>query len=244
MASSITIVSTFTSGLEGWTTTDAGAVFTQVATGGNPGGYLSHDNSEQAIAQLLAPAAFLGDLSAFIGGTFSFDGNLLGAGGSFFDGPNGIPGGVFLDYGIIQLIGPTLTAQVDLLPGGATAPSGAWQTYSIGLNAAAWGMTSANFNTLMQNVTSIRITIEGLWGAEFQGIDNISLVSADVSPSSSAVPEPASLLLVGVGLAFVGVRARRAQGQARSATIQARLPAADGCDSALLAEREGLSTPD
>jgi hypothetical protein len=210
MASSITIVSTFTSGLEGWTTTDPGAVFTQVAAGGNPGGYLSHDNSEQAIAQLVAPAAFLGNLSAFIGGTFSFDGNLLGAGGSFFDGPNGIPGGVFLDYGIIQLIGPTLSAQVDLLPGGATAPAGAWQTYSIGLNAAAWGLTPADFNTLMQNVTSLRITVEGLWGAEFQGIDNISLVSADASTTGVPVPEPASLLLVGLGLTVVAIRARRA----------------------------------
>jgi hypothetical protein len=104
------------------------------------------------------PRRFLGDLSAFIGGTFSFDGNLLGAGGSFFDGPNGIPpAAVFLDYGIIQLIGPTLDSAGRSTACGATAPSGAWQTYSIGLNATAWGMTSANFNTLMQNVTSIRI---------------------------------------------------------------------------------------
>jgi hypothetical protein len=206
MASSITIVSTFTSGLEGWTTTDPGAVLTQVASGGNPGGYLSHDNSELAIAQLVAPAAFLGNLSAFIGGTFSFDGKLLGAGGSFFDGPNSIPGGPYLDYGIIQLIGPTLTAQIDLLPGGLTAPSGAWQTYSISLTAGAWGMTSVNFNTLMQNVTGLRITVEGLWGDEIEGIDNVRLVSVD---DSTSVPEPASLLLVGIGVALVGVRARR-----------------------------------
>src|SRR5580765_2189037 len=109
-----TITSAFISGLEGWSTSDPSAVLTQSATGGNPGGFLYHDNSELAIAQLIAPAAFLGDLSAFVGGTFSFDGSLLAGGGSFFDGPNSIPSGPYLDYGIIQIVGPTLTAQIDL----------------------------------------------------------------------------------------------------------------------------------
>jgi hypothetical protein len=70
-------------------------------------------------------------------------------------------------------------------------------------------MTSVDFNTLMQNVTGLRITVEGLWGPEIEGIDNISLVSAD---NSTPVPEPASLLLVGIGLALVGVRARCSPG--------------------------------
>jgi hypothetical protein len=205
-AAPITILSSFNGGLEGWTTTDAGAVLSHAGAGGNPGGFLLHDNSEGAIAQLVAPAAFLGNLSAFIGGTLSFDGNQIGAGGSFFDGPNGIPGGVFLDYGIIQIIGPTLTAQVDLLPGGATAPAGGWQTFSIPLTAAAWNMTPSDFSTLMQNVTGLRLTIEALWGSEIQGIDNITLTSVD--QPAVPVPEPASLLLLGSAAGWM-LRRRR-----------------------------------
>ena len=202
------IVSSFDTNLEGWTTNDSGT-FVQQAAGGNPGGFLFLDNSDLVIAQIIAPASFLGDLSGYIGGTFSFDGSLRGDGGQFFDGPAGIPGGVFLDYGIIQIIGPTITAQVDLLPGGATAPLGSWQTYSVGLNAAAWGLSSGDFATLMQNVTGIRITIEGLWGAEQEGIDNIRLQSAT---APAAVPEPMSLILFGSGLAGLVARRRNRVG--------------------------------
>ena len=208
-ASTITISSLFTTSLEGWTTTDTLGTMTQQATGGNPGGFLSHDNSELIIAQLIAPAAFLGDLSAFIGGTFSFDGSLLGNGGLFFDGPNGIPGGVYLDYGIIQFIGPSLTAQIDLLPNGAVPPLGSWQKFSVGLNAAAFGLSSANFSALMQNVTGIRITIEGLWGNEIEGVDNITLQS----PDTAVVPEPATLGLLAAGLVAMVAATRRRTGR-------------------------------
>jgi hypothetical protein len=184
------VASTFDTGLEGWTTNDSGA-FGHVVAGGNPGGHLRLDNCECMIAHILAPVAFLGDLSPFVGGSLSFDGNLLGAGGTFFDGPNGIPGGTFLDYGIVRMVGPTLSAQIDLLPGGATAPLQSWQTFSVALTAAAWGLSSGDFATLMQNVTSLSITVEGLWGAEVQGIDNIRL-----SGPAPAAPEPATLLLM------------------------------------------------
>ena len=203
-ATPIIIESTFDTSLEGWTTNDSG-IFTQRPAGGNPGGYLFLDNCECTIAQILAPATFLGDLSAYVGGTFSFDGNLLGNGGSFFDGPNGIPGGVYLDYGIVQIIGPSISAQVDLLPNGATAPLDSWQTYSVALNAATWGLSQSDFLTLMQNVTSLRITVEGLWGAEQEGIDNVRLQGVG---GPSVVPEPASLILLGSGLAGLELRRR------------------------------------
>jgi hypothetical protein len=214
-ANATSIAATFDSGLEGWTTNDSGS-FTHVSSGGNPGGYARLDNCECNIAQLLASAGFLGNLSAFIGGTLSFDGNLLGDGGSFFDGPNGIPGGTFLDYGIIRIVGPTLTAQRDLLPNGATPPFQAWQTYSIGLNGAAWGMSDGDFAALMQGVSSLTLTIEGLWGPEIQGIDNIRLESA-VSP----VPEPGTLLCIGLGSGLLAALRRRAVVRFRNGAVSA-----------------------
>ena len=71
------ITTAFTAGLEGWTTNDS-MPLVHMASGGNPGGFLFLDNCECTIATLFAPSAYLGDLSAYIGGTFSFD--------VFFDG--------------------------------------------------------------------------------------------------------------------------------------------------------------
>lgn len=192
------VVTTFDSGLEGWSMADTLGTTAHVGSGGNPGGFFWHDNSELLFSILHAPASYLGNLSSYVGGTFSFDGIQLGNGGIFFDGPNGIPGGVYLDYGTIQIVGSAGTAQVDLLPNGATPLLGSWQTYSIALTGAAWGLSDAAFLAILSDVTALTINIEGLWGPEINGVDNISLLG------STAIPQPPawSLLLLG----FLGWR--------------------------------------
>lgn len=198
-------VVTFDSGLEGWTTLDTLGVTTHSAAGGNTGGYLRHDNSELLFSILVAPASFVGDLSGFIGGTFSFDGNQLDNGGAFFDGPGRIPNGnVYEDYGTIVISGPGGTAKVDLLPNGGTAPLRQWQTFGIALTGAAWGMSDTDFASIMGNVTSLTINLEGLFGPEINGVDNIAL-----RPAVSGVPEPQTLGLALAGLAGVALGARR-----------------------------------
>ena len=73
-----TISSDFSTDLEGWTISAGSGALSHSATGGNPGGYLFVDNAEGAvIVRAIAPAKFLGDLSAFDGGSLTFDGNLL-----------------------------------------------------------------------------------------------------------------------------------------------------------------------
>lgn len=176
-----------------------------VASGGNPGGYFWHDNSELLFSILRAPATYHGDLSSYIGGSFSFDGIQLGNGGTFFDGPAGIPGGFYLDYGTIQIIGPAGTAQIDLLPGGATPPLGVWRTYGVALTGAAWGLSDATFAAIMSHVTALTINIEGLWGPEVNGVDNIALRAPETAPPS--VPEPNTLALFGIALAVLFRRA-------------------------------------
>jgi hypothetical protein len=69
-AAGLTIQSTFDSGPEGWTA--AGIALSWQPSGGNPGGYLRGDDQPNA-SHLVAPAAFLGNLSAFDGGQLSFD---------------------------------------------------------------------------------------------------------------------------------------------------------------------------
>ena len=79
-ANAAPILSDFSSGTDGWTAT-AASVFQQNASGGHPGGFLYVDNIEGDYCYLIAPAKFRGNLSAYNGGTISFDGNLLGTGG-------------------------------------------------------------------------------------------------------------------------------------------------------------------
>lgn len=196
---------TFDSGLEGWTTSDTLGVTTHAATGGNTGGFLRHDNSELLFSILLAPASFIGDLSGFVGGTFSFDGLQIEGGGAFFDGPNRIPdGNVYDDYGTIEISGPGGTAKVDLLPNGATPPSGRWQTFGIALTGASWGMSDPAFAAVMRDVRSLTINLEGLYGPEINGVDNIRFRAAAIT-----VPEPQAWALMLAALAAAGFAGRR-----------------------------------
>jgi hypothetical protein len=189
------IESTFNSTLEDWTATNF-VTFEWRNDDGNPAGYLYLDNNEAGLAYIFAPAKFRGDLSAYNGGTIFFDGKLLGTGGSFYNNTN-------FDYGSIRISNGALTATLDLLPGGATAPTGGWQTYQAPLTASAWGKSENDWATLLSNVTEIRIGLEALFGNEIQGIDNVRI---------DAVPLPGAAWLLGTALLATVSRARRRPG--------------------------------
>jgi cysteine-rich repeat protein len=173
------VVSTFDSDLEGWTTDNTG-LLTRQGSGGNPGGFLQLDNDETSVAHLFAPPRFLGNRSVFDGGSLSFDGSLVGAGGSLLNAPD--------DYGVVHLTGGGITAsaalrprgvpvvaEFDVAPEGATPPEGSWATYSAPLIAGAWGLSPSEWTALLSNLTEIRITIEALSGPEVEGFDNFIL---------------------------------------------------------------------
>jgi len=191
-ASSLT--SDFDVSTEGWTHTGA-SVLQQVATGGNPGGYLFVDNSEGDITYLFAPAKYLGNLSAFDGGTVSFDGNMLGIGGAPYTAAG-------LDYGHLRLTGAGMSATLDLLPSPGQPLQNVWSTYTAALDAASWNKSQADWTTLLSNVTEVRLSVEAMFGNEVQGIDNFAI---------SPVPEPRTWIMLAAGLALVAgvVRRRR-----------------------------------
>jgi hypothetical protein len=62
----------------------------------------------------------------------------------------------------------------------------AWTTYTIALDPAAWNTTPAVFEQIPANVTELRISVEALFGAEVQAIDN--LVLAPGPTPATAVP--------------------------------------------------------
>jgi len=188
------VSSDFEVDLGGWTAISA-SVFEQRSPGGNPGGYLYFDNTETVVAQIVAPSGFEGDLRPCDGGQFSFDGRMLGTGGSGYQGPG-------VDYGHLRITGSAGTMAVDLVPGLPPAnqpPTTHWATYSVPFTAASFGVSQTQFENILANVTEVRLGVEALFGAEIQGIDNVRLQGAAPVPS---LADRGMLLLV-LGLTVV-----------------------------------------
>ena len=181
-ATGLTIQSTFDSGLEGWT-----AVLittTWQTTGGNPGGFL-RGVDQPFTSYLLAPAAFLGDLSAFNGGYMSFDHIALDTAGESIAGLGGT----------VEIYSGSQVASADLL-----TPMTSWQTGSAPLTATAWGVSQATWTSLLSNVTEIRVIVDStLSGGNADGFDNFTIVT----------PEPGTFLLLATGFACFGYAHRR-----------------------------------
>lgn len=199
-AAVVIIESTFDTDLDGWTKapgSDSGSTLTWVAEGGNPGGFLRFNEAAQGNTdRIAAPPKFLGDLSGFVGGVFSFD-----------VGTNILSSPISNNDNVI-FIGAGLTLRYDLpLPTVNT-----WTNFAIDLQAdSGWILTSANraptpaeFQQVMGDLTAIRLLADFRSGAEQPYFDNIRMV---------AIPEPgagAVLALGALAAGFVRLRQRRA----------------------------------
>jgi PEP-CTERM motif len=192
------------------------------ATDGNPGGYARFtDSIEEPSSLASAPAAYLGDLTSFIGGTFSFEHRL-------FD--TGEPSIAFSPYVLLITSGdPT---DLNTLVWTAPAPTGAtdWVHFDITLDAsdltllenvpvsvidpslpsitpASLGFTGTmTLEEILADVTSILVSFElvnnqSVQNSEHGGIDNVEMVP---------IPEPASATLLLFGLALLARSRRRA----------------------------------
>jgi hypothetical protein len=75
-------------------------------------------------------------------------------------------------------------ATLDLAPNDPAV--GVWTSYSVTLDAAAWGQTPARWAQILSNVTEIAIVLEAVSGFETNGFDNFAITS---------VPEPSHAAL-------------------------------------------------
>jgi Laminin B (Domain IV)/PEP-CTERM motif len=197
-ASATSIVEDFnntSAGVNGWTAVDhlEFDYHSQYsATGGKTGGYLQgfEDNPLGGTGYFVAPttSAFHGNLSAYAGGTLSFDIKVI-EGTAYFD-DNDI---------MISGNGKTVTFATHINPVGA--PGDGWVTFNVALTSANFGSDLA---TVLANVSDFELRGEFISGAEVEGLDNVTLMTA-------GVPEPstwAMMILGFAGLGFMGYRRR------------------------------------
>jgi Laminin B (Domain IV) len=126
------VSSTFDTDSEGWTfyTDNVTSVpVTHLATGGNPGGYISHTDAQAGIQHQRFQSAYPygGDLSAAYGGTLTFDlrSNVAGD-------PNDVPVNVTFGSGNPAFSSRAQPLNFDQLPGSE------WTTYTVPLVYNAW----------------------------------------------------------------------------------------------------------
>ena len=202
------VSSTFNADAEGWGAVDgiygsygsAGTAFsvTYSGSGGKPGGYISATDPSDNTFAFEAPSAFLGNKSAYYGGSLKFDLKV---------NLNGVP---VWDEGVeVVLASNSLTLTRDI----GINPPADWTSYAFDLTESGWRVggpggalaTQAEFQSVLGNLSRLRIIGEyGNGVAETTSLDNVGLVQ---------VPELASTAVwtaTGLGLFALLRRSRRA----------------------------------
>ena len=160
------------------------------ATGGNPGGHIiAFETGGSTAARFSAPGKFIGDKRTFIGSELRFD--LLSSPGA--------------EKAMVQFLVNLLndTTQEALTFGGALGPSNTFTTYVIPIEASA-GWTyydlsgsitqrpavSADFDSVLSNLSQLSIQGEFINGPELTRLDNVVLGPISELPAQVVKPEP------------------------------------------------------
>ena len=165
------IVSTFDTDVEDWTYVgDSGSTVTFEPEGGNPGGFLRHLENAQGINDwLVAPAKFLGDMSAYYGGTLRYDlrTNILSSPLNVVDDVKLFGDGITLYH---HHGGPT-TIDVWHAFSVELSTDGGWTVDSPGGPSA----TEDDILTVLNNLTAIHIRADYRSGKEEIDLDNFAI---------------------------------------------------------------------
>lgn len=176
--------STFSNGADGWSAPAADANVVWMSNSGNPGGFLSIEDTRTGQVELSNQSKFSGDLSRFDGGSISFDSLLLA--------PPEAGGWPIPQFGQVTIESNAGNTTLDLVPDTITE---SWTTYSMALSADIWGVTQSNWDAILQDVTGISIRVDSYnYLEDTIGFDNFAL------QSENHIPEPPiyGLFLLGV----------------------------------------------
>ncbi len=189
------IVSSFDNDLDGWTTVSSNATVEWQASGGNPGGYAFFTDVSDGVGAVSAPAKFLGNLSAYVGGELDLDYKVFDLGAS-------------IDHYLplkVTIYGNSTHYSYTVATPDSTWDTLGWQTFSVPMTATAWGVATDDWSALMGDVTELQISAESAVNMahpyDTDGLDNITLSSL------GDIPEPATMVMLTLGAA--GLIARR-----------------------------------
>jgi hypothetical protein len=204
------VAATFEAGVSGWSATsfladpnDDHPVFTDSlqtfavtwsASGGNPGGTINEADQDSGWQYFTASSAFLGNESASLGGTLTFD--LLRTDSNTAFPPQTAPPLAITDGATVLVFAPASLA----FPSTAN-----WTSYTLNLTTAAGGVfvtsetgpaaTQAQLSSVLSNLTGLYILSDWYTGiGDSYNLDNVGL------SSPSRTPEPASWVLMLAGV--------------------------------------------
>jgi hypothetical protein len=176
------VTSTFDTDDDGWTMLGDVASSGWQATGGDPGGYYQWvDAATGADSYFNAPSKFLGDMSAYYGGSLTY--SLQDTGDNY----NGVPD--------IKLIGDGM--ELDFYDAGTPGITPSWGNFSATLTASGWETTGGSAATTQEmdevlgDLTQLEIRGEYVDGGETGGIDNV-VMSTGSSGGGGASGAPVS----------------------------------------------------
>jgi len=192
-ASATVISSTFDTGDDGWHAYDPTGDYTSTwhSSGGNPDGFLDgiETDPQGGVGYFIAPSKFLGNLSAYAGGTLTYDFKVIvGADYNYFDAAD-----VIISNGATSV-----SWDPNINPVGY-----GWYTFQVQLTEANFG---SNLAFILSNVTELQIRGEFISYSEEEGLDNVLLATPSQTPLPAALP----LFATGLGgLGLLGWRRKR-----------------------------------
>jgi len=191
---------TSATGSPAWPTSTSGLAVEFSASDGSPPGSIRLSDPNNHWTYFRAPSKFLGDMSAYVGGTLSFD-------------SRAVVGGSTANEAEVVLMGAGLVLLHEAL---STLPS-AWTTLSVPLSEGNWRVADT-FNGALANdaqIAAVLDNLQELWiNAEyyFPVVETIALDNVRLAP----IPEPSQMALLLAGAALVGVQYWRRRREARS----------------------------
>jgi hypothetical protein len=156
------IKSTFDTDDDGWHV-EGGAMYYH-DQGGNPDGFIEFEDNQDGAGVFVAPGKFLGDLTGYKKGTIKFD--LVNTHNNGQDS--------LYNYGNVTITSSFNSASKNVVPLHYITD---WTTYSIPLTAEEWGLPQSAWDSLMADVTELKLQADAQWNYyDRVGMDNFSII--------------------------------------------------------------------